>query len=121
MAVGGTLDVGTTGRIQLSDGALSAAQVTLAAGSTLSGHGTVSANVAGGTATTLIQASGGALSLGNLNSANGFAYGGRLEVGSNQVTVNDQDQALLGVSPPRSPTAGAWPRPTAPCWPAATP
>jgi len=99
----GTIQLAGSGRIaatqlNLQGGNISGTALDMSAIGTLGGYGTVSSAVSGGSAANLIQASGGTLSLGNLNSQAGFNYAGRLEVGSNQVVLLDKAQAQLGVS-----------------------
>jgi T5SS/PEP-CTERM-associated repeat protein len=65
---------------------------------TLSGYGTLASTVSGGSAANTIRANNGNLVLGDANSTQGFEFGGKLEVGSNQVTLLDKDKANLGVS-----------------------
>ncbi|MBD9357024.1 hypothetical protein [Methylomonas albis] len=65
---------------------------------TLSGYGKLASTVSGGTAANTIRANNGNLLLGDANSTQGFEFGGKLEVGSNQVTLLDKDKAHLGVS-----------------------
>ncbi|MGZ0080428.1 hypothetical protein [Methylomonas sp. YC3] len=65
---------------------------------TLSGYGTLTTTVSGGMAANTIRANNGKLVLGNVNSTEGFEFGGKLDVGSNQVTLLDKDKAQLGVS-----------------------
>lgn len=64
---------------------------------TLSGKGSVLAAISGGTADNIIRAEGGTLNVGNYLSADGFDYGGKLDVGGNRIILLDQDQAQLGV------------------------
>ncbi|ANE57144.1 hypothetical protein [Methylomonas sp. DH-1] len=64
----------------------------------LNGYGTVAAAISGGSAKNVIQTNGGSLALGDLNSNTGFDFGGKLDVGDNQVTLLDKDKANLGVS-----------------------
>lgn len=64
----------------------------------LNGHGGVAAAVAGGNSANVIHANGGNLTLGDLNSKTGFEFGGKLDVGPNQVTLLDQDKATLGLA-----------------------
>lgn len=74
----GTLDVGT----QTVNG-------------TLVGQGAVTTRVGGTTGT--ISATVGNLSLGNLTLADGYSFGGTLNVNGNTVTLQDADRAQLGV------------------------
>jgi len=110
----GTLQAGSvvnTGGIQLAGvGNIKATTLNLNGGSisgspllmdnigTLTGHGTVAAAAGGGTAANTIQASGGNLTLGDANSNTGYQFGGKLDVGSGQITLHDKDKAELGIS-----------------------
>ncbi|WP_138516359.1 FxDxF family PEP-CTERM protein [Rhodoferax bucti] len=64
---------------------------------TLIGRGLVAGNITGGAANT-ITASGGALTLGNLDSNGGYTFGGTLNVGSQQVVLLSADKAQLGMA-----------------------
>ena len=80
----------------LAGGTINAANgVSLGVGSNLSGRGTVSGKVAAGFGST-IEASGGNLALGNASTNVGFASDGELYTGTNTVTLNDSNQAVLG-------------------------
>ncbi len=68
--------------------------VTIANGATLSGGGTIFADVSGA-ATSTITATGN-LTMGNSGSASGFSTGGTLTVGTHSVTLHDSDFADLG-------------------------
>jgi autotransporter family porin len=84
------------GQLALSDGLLRANSLNMSDIGLLSGYGVVSAAIVGGTAANTIRASQGTLVLGNANAANGFDFGGVLDVGSQRVVLLDQDQAQLG-------------------------
>ncbi len=80
----------------LAGGTINAANgVSLGIGSNLSGNGTVSGKVAAGFGST-IEASGGNLALGNSSSLVGFASDGEIYTGTNTLTLNDSNQAVLG-------------------------
>ncbi|MFN0161221.1 MAG: PEP-CTERM sorting domain-containing protein, partial [Burkholderiales bacterium] len=111
LRVANTLDVGANA-LFLNGGTVGAATLTLGGGTvaaapgagldmdlvgTLSGHGSVNARVLNGTGKT-INASGGALALGQLGSSSGFDYRGALNVGSNQVLLLSAAKAVLGSS-----------------------
>jgi fibronectin-binding autotransporter adhesin len=68
--------------------------VTVAAGATLQARNTVNRSISGaGTITATAN-----LNIGNTSSTSGFAFGGTLNVGSNNVLLSDADPAQLGVS-----------------------
>ena len=60
------------------------------------GFGSVLGNVSGGVDNS-ISASGGALALGNANANGGYAFGGTLKVGNQNVQLLSADQAQLGL------------------------
>jgi T5SS/PEP-CTERM-associated repeat protein len=108
--VASNLTIGSGKTIALAGGQFSANTLTLNGGSitstgavdltntgTLTGYGTVAGNVTGG-ATNTITASGGALTLGNANANGGYAFGGTLNVGSQQVALLSADKAQLGTT-----------------------
>lgn len=90
---GGNVKAGT---LALNGGSIVGGALDMAGIRQLSGYGTVA--ITGGTAANTIQASGGNLVLGDVNSITGFDFGGNLNVGGNRVVLLDQDQAQLGVS-----------------------
>ncbi len=94
--VGNGVNIGQAGTLNLNGGTINSLQATMSAGSLLKGYGTVDAPISGGDATSLIQASGGDLTLGSSSTKDGFNYDGGLDVGSNKVTLLDQDLAKLG-------------------------
>jgi len=103
LANGGTIQLAGIGSIStdilsLDQGSISGTILNVDNIGILSGNGSVSSAIVGGNAANTIQASGGNLDLGSTNAANGFDFGGKLEVGSNQVTLLDKDKAQLGVS-----------------------
>jgi len=103
LANGGTIQLAGIGSIStdilsLDQGSISGTILNVDNIGILSGNGSVSSAIVGGSAANTIQASGGNLDLGSTNAANGFDFGGKLEVGSNQVTLLDKDKAQLGVS-----------------------
>ena len=61
-----------------------------------SAFGSVLGNVSGGVDNS-ISASGGALALGNANANGGYAFGGTLKVGNQNVQLLSADQAQLGL------------------------
>lgn len=91
---GGSLKAGT---LALNGGSVIGGRLDMSGIGQMNGYGTVASAITGGTAANAIQASGG-LSLGDINSASGFDFGGHLIVGSHRVVLLDQDQAHLGVS-----------------------
>lgn len=108
--VASNLTIGSGNTVALAGGQFSANTLTLSGGSItstgavdlantgiLTGRGTVSGNVTGG-ATNTITASGGALTLGNANANSGYAFGGTLNVGSQQVALLSADKAQLGIT-----------------------
>jgi hypothetical protein len=77
-------------------GTLNAANgVSLGAGATFAGTGTVSAKTAAGFGS-LIEAQGGDLSLGDATSVAGFFSDGELRTGVHALTINDKNEAVLG-------------------------
>lgn len=111
LQVDGTLALGNGTVLRIDGGSLAATTVSLAGGivtggsapldlsvvGTLSGSGIVAAALAGGSGKRIV-ASGGALTLGDLNRADGYAYAGTLDAGANQVLLLDRDLAQLGSS-----------------------
>lgn len=110
LEVGGTFTVGTGQALILKGGQVKAGTLTLGGGTilaaggidlsgagNLSGHGAVSGAVSGGTGKS-ITASGGNLSLGDINSGNGFDFDGTLDIGSSQVVLLSAGEARLGTS-----------------------
>jgi hypothetical protein len=71
--------------------------ISLSSTDSLSGYGTASARISGGSSTQ-ITASGGDLTLGDETQATGFSFDGTLTVGSNTLTLKDSDGAELGTS-----------------------
>lgn len=97
----GSIQLAGTGKIvttqlNLQGGSISGTALSMNSIGSLSGFGSVSSAINGGSG--VIQANGGALSLGNLNSNTGFDFGGHLEVGSNQVVLLDKNEAQLGIA-----------------------
>jgi hypothetical protein len=83
-------------QITLAGGSLkSTAGLAIRAGQTLSGFGTVASKISGST-DSLIQASGGQLTLGDASRLDGFATDGNLEAGNNTVVLNSKGFANLG-------------------------
>ncbi len=68
--------------------------VSLGVGRVIAGAGTVAGKVAGSTGSTI--AASGNLALGNAVSPVGFTTDGELYTGTNAVTLNDSNQAVLG-------------------------
>lgn len=104
-----TLDVGAQTVAFLSTTATQLGATTLAGGviaasnaslhGPLSGYGTLSGNVSGSANATISPSRGGALTLGNASSAQGFAnYLGVLNVGANQINLLSASTANLGRS-----------------------
>jgi T5SS/PEP-CTERM-associated repeat protein len=94
------LDGGTVvaARAKVSGGAIvgtAAGKLDLTPFDLFGGHGSVAVAVAGGRADTRLLATG-TWSLGDLARSDGFAFGGVLEVGTQQVLLNDADLAELG-------------------------
>lgn len=85
----------SAGRLTLNGGLdLAGGGVTVASGAILETRNTVNRSVNG--AGTII-ASGG-LFIGNASSTSGFAFDGTFDVGTNQVVLNDANEAQLGTS-----------------------
>ncbi len=90
-----SVKVWATGQVNLAAGTINAATFELAGGS-LSGFGTVNANVSGGST---ITATSGVLTLGNSASTTGFAFtGSTIVTNSGTLELLDADSAELGVS-----------------------
>lgn len=120
--VGGLLSGGTVrnaGALQLTGGGRIDTDALVMEGGTLTarsldldhdvrslrGHGTVTAEIAGGAGRTILAAADGApagarrtLALGNVASARGFAFAGVLDVDTQDVVLLDADVAELGLS-----------------------
>lgn len=76
-------------------GAVTAAgTLSIANGATLSGSGTVTANISGASGSTILAS--GNLTLGRTDSTAGVSTAGALTVGTNTVTLRDADAAVLG-------------------------
>jgi len=87
----------TAGRLLLGGGSVVGLQpLDLADYGVVRGHGSMAAALHGGS-TTVIQADG-ALTLGDLSSASGFAFDGRLEVGAAQVLLLSSTRATPGAA-----------------------
>jgi len=84
--------------LKLEGGSIGGAALLMDGINVLKGKGSVTSSIVGGSAANTIQASGGNLDLGNSNSIDGFDFGGKLDVGANQVNLLDKDKANLGVS-----------------------
>ena len=79
----------------LAGGTLAAANgVFLAGGNAVSGHGQIDGRIAAGMGSTIVAT--GNLSLGDANAFDGYFSDGVLDTGSNVVTINDRNQAVLG-------------------------
>ncbi len=103
------LTVGSDNRLVFNGGQL-ATKTLLLQGGTLASNGTIDlhntgsvvgfgsvlGNVSGGVDNS-ISASGGALALGNANANGGYAFGGTLKVGNQNVQLLSADQAQLGL------------------------
>ena len=103
------LTVGSDKRLEFNGGQL-ATKTLLLQGGTLASNGTIDlhntgsvvgfgsvlGNVSGGVDNS-ISASGGALALGNANANGGYAFGGTLKVGNQNVQLLSADQAQLGL------------------------
>ena len=90
--VAGTITVHNSGELRVANALVTADTVNLNGG-TLSGHGEVRGDIQG--ASTIV-ASGGTLTLGDVNSYAGFKYGGHLDVNSETVVINSRGFAELG-------------------------
>ncbi len=109
LKVDGTLVLGPGTVLRVNGGSLAATTVSLAGGfvlpgsapldlspvGTLAGSGVVGTALAGGGGNRIV-ATGGALTLGDLNRVDGYAYGGTLDAGANTVLLLDRDLAELG-------------------------
>ena len=106
---GGTLSVGTGstvnaannfdsfGAVVLEGGTITTGSLNLQSNGSLAGRGTVQGDVAAGSATALVHATGGTLTLGSAGSIKGFDCAGTLRVASGAtVTLFDSDGSGLG-------------------------
>ena len=110
LAADQTLTIGSGRLLLLDGGQFSAQAVALNGGKIVSnmgeadlsrtghliGHGLVAGSVRGGAGNT-ITASGGSLTLGDADAPGGYAFGGTLHIGSQQVVLLASDTAALGV------------------------
>ena len=109
LAVQNALTVKSDNRLELNGGQLAAKTLMLTGGTVASsgaidlhhtgsvvGYGSVLGTISGGADNT-ISASGGAMVLGNAKAAGGYAFGGTLKVGSQDVQLLSKDQAQLGL------------------------
>jgi T5SS/PEP-CTERM-associated repeat protein len=87
-----SLEVGTSGTVNLAGGTINAKNLRLAGG-ILSGSGVVNAQVFGGS---MIAAAGGTLTLGDAASTTGFVFDGTLNVDTSMVILRDRNFAALG-------------------------
>ncbi len=69
--------------------------IVLGGGDNFSGAGQIQARLVAASGS-IIQASGGALEIGDISAADGFVSDGVLQVGSQQVTLLDANEAVLG-------------------------
>lgn len=92
---GGQFSAGT---LALSGGSIvsNVGEVDLSRTGQLIGHGLVAGSVRGAAANT-ITASGGSLTLGDADAKGGYAFGGSLHIGSQQVVLLSADTAALGL------------------------
>jgi len=109
LAVQNALTVNSDNRLELNGGQLAEKTLMLTGGTVASsgaidlhhagsvvGYGSVLGTISGGADNT-ISASGGAMVLGNAKAAGGYAFGGTLKVGSQDVQLLSKDQAQLGL------------------------
>lgn len=92
------LSVGSSATLNVNGATETLVQVIIASGGTLTGTGSLNANISG-LAGSSITSSGASLTLGNSASTSGFSTDGTLTVNAGHtVTLNDSSQALLGSS-----------------------